>query len=153
MPVAPSTTQPSSPAVGRGRAGDLPWGGATTLESGERVVASCRFDLDAALRFTDGWIVLTDRRLIADHPAFAADAATGSPRSWHLAAGDRLDVHLRTAVGRIELSRGGAVVARGLVTPARAEAVHAVEDAFDARVHGAAAPASGRPREAATQPI
>jgi hypothetical protein len=35
------------------------------LEPGEKVIASCRFDLDANLRFTDGSILLTDRRLVA----------------------------------------------------------------------------------------
>ncbi|MFM9059913.1 MAG: hypothetical protein ACKOSQ_12465, partial [Planctomycetaceae bacterium] len=120
------------------------------MEPGERVVAACRFDLDANLTFTDGWIVLTDRRLLADRPAFAADpaapveAAAATPRSWRLAAADRLDVHLRTAVGRIEFSREGAVIARWLFTPARAESVHAVENAFDARLHGAAAGATAR---------
>jgi len=125
---------------GRGRGGELPWGDRLPLAAGERVIAACRFDLDAALRFVDGWIVLTDRRLIADQPAFssAAETAAAGPHGWTLGDADRLDVHLRTAVGRLELSRDGVVVARWLFTPARAQAVHAVEDAFDARVHGAA---------------
>jgi ATP-binding cassette subfamily B protein len=133
---------PRTAGAGRGRAGELPWGDRVPLEAGERIVASCRFDLDAALRFTDGWLVLTDRRVIADPPAFAADPpTTAGPRAWALGPADRLDVHLRTAVGRLELSRHGVVIARWLFTPARAEAIHALEDAFDTRVHGATATA------------
>jgi ATP-binding cassette subfamily B protein len=151
-PPAPTPTSP-----GRGRGGELPWGNRIVLEPGERVVAACRYDLDADLRFSDGWIVLTDRRLLADRPAFAAgDAAAETPRAWALTAADRLDVHLRTAVGRIELSRDGAVVARWLFTPARAEAVHMVEDAFDARsLDGgtAARTEPGPPAQAATEPV
>jgi ATP-binding cassette, subfamily B, bacterial len=108
------------------------------LEPGEKVVASCRFDLDANLRFTDGSIVLTDRRLMADPPASAdgGPAFDGGPRSWRLDPETTIDVHLRSAVGRIELAQQGQVVARWLFTPARAKGVHALEDAFDARVHG-----------------
>ena len=108
------------------------------LESGEKVVASCRFDLDANLQFTDGSIVLTDRRLMADPPASAdgGPAFDGSPRSWRLDPETTIDVHLRSAVGRIELAQQGRVVARWLFTPARAKGVHALEDAFDARGHG-----------------
>jgi ATP-binding cassette subfamily B protein len=108
------------------------------LESGEKIVASCRFDLDANLRFADGSIVLTDRRLVADPPASAdgEPASAGGLRSWRLDPTTSIDVHLRSAVGRIELSQQGRVVARWLFTPARAKGVHALEDAFDARGHG-----------------
>jgi len=106
------------------------------LEEGERAVAACRFDLDADLTFTDGWIVLTDRRLLADAPASAdhvgATAANGV-WAWPIDGATRFDVRLRNAVGRIELSQAGDVVARWLFTPARAKGVHALEDAFDER--------------------
>jgi ATP-binding cassette subfamily B protein len=118
------------------RATGLPWGEIVRLEPGEQVLAASRFDLDGRMRFTDGWIALTDRRLIADAPA-SADAAgvtTPGPRSWPLRDDTRLDVHLRSAVGRIELSEQGRVIARWLFTPARAKGVHALEDAFDARL-------------------
>ena len=115
-----------------------------TLEPGERIVASCRFDLDGGLRFTDGAIVLTDRRLIADPPASAdgEQPASGDVRSWPLDATSGIDVHLRSAVGRLELSQHGRVVARWLFTPARAKGVHALEDAFDARTQGGTGPAA-----------
>ena len=108
------------------------------LEPGETAVASCRFDLDANLHFTDGSILLTDRRVVADPPASAdGEAASDSePRSWRLDPTTTIDVRLRSAVGRIELSQHGRVVARWLFTPARAKGVHSLEDAFDARIHG-----------------
>ena len=129
----------ASPAAGASNGSlSLGAGDRFELESGEKVVASCRFDLDANLRFTDGSIVLTDRRLMADPPASAdgGPAFDGSPRSWRLDPETTIDVHLRSAVGRIELAQQGRVVARWLFTPARAKGVHALEDAFDARVHG-----------------
>jgi ATP-binding cassette subfamily B protein len=148
MAHAPGVPAPASAPL-QGQSPDLHWGDRVHLLPGERVVATCRFDLDAALRFTDGWIVLTDRRLIADPPAYsAAGVGASAPRIWDLTATDRFDVHLRTAVGRIELSRDDAVIARWLFTPARAAAVHAVEDAFDARIHGSAAKAN-QPAESA----
>ena len=145
------------------------------IEPGETLVAACRFDLDASLDFTDGWIVLTDRRLLADTPASADQAAGQSAGevagqsldrgvmsiwSWPLDASTGLDVRLRNAVGRIELSQQGRVVARWLFTPARAKGVHALEDAFDERTHGARVAReekalsrdASQPPAAATQP-
>jgi len=131
------------------------------LEPGERVVAACRFDLDATLRFTDGWIVLTDRRLLADAPASADRAGATTARgvwAWTIDGQTRLDVRLRNAVGRIELSQGSDVVARWLFTPARAKGVHALEDAFDERGavggDGSATNVSGdeEPRPTVTSP-
>ncbi|MFM9194756.1 MAG: hypothetical protein ACKOWG_03235, partial [Planctomycetia bacterium] len=128
----PASTLEGSPAMDR-----------FALEPGEKVVASCRFDLDAHLQFTDGQILLTDRRVIADAPASAdgEPAPAGGVRVWPLDPTSAIDVHLRSAVGRIELSQQGRVVARWLFTPARAKSVHALEDAFDTRVHGQAAQA------------
>ena len=139
MPSSDSKIAPAD-AISRGSQGGPPLAAADRfeLEPGERVIASCRFDLDANLRFTDGSILLTDRRLVADSPASAdgVPASNGGPRSWRLDPTTNIDVHLRSAVGRIELSQQGSVVARWLFTPARAKGVHALEDAFDARVHG-----------------
>ena len=52
------------------------------LLPGERLVATARFDLDRDLRFTEGWLALTDRRLLGDTPA-SADGATTSPHGFH----------------------------------------------------------------------
>ena len=94
--------------------GSLPWAGLVRLAPGENVLATGRFDLDSHLRFNAGWIVLTNKRLIADEPASADVAPAGAlgPREWRLDSDSRLDVQLRSAVGRIELSSGDRVVAR-----------------------------------------
>jgi ATP-binding cassette subfamily B protein len=131
----------------------LPWGELVRLEPGEQVLATSRFDLDGQMRFTDGWIALTDRRLIADAPA-SADAAvvtTAGPRSWPLRDDTRLDVYLRSAVGRVELAEQDRVIARWLFTPAKAKGVHALEDAFDVRseARGGGIPPSASPSAAA----
>jgi len=116
----------------------LPWGEAAGgLLPGEMVLATGRFDLDSSLRFSDGWIVLTTRRVIADRPASATQPLGGSgPWTWTIGPQTRLDVQLRSAVGRVELSESDRVVARWLFTPAKADAIHVLEDAFDARVAG-----------------
>ncbi len=116
----------------------LPWAAAAVdLLPGEAVLAASRFDLDASLQFSDGWIVLTTRRVIGDRPASATHPLTGSgPWVWTIGPTTRLDVQLRSAVGRVELSEGDRIVARWLFTPAKADAIHVLEDAFDARVAG-----------------
>jgi ATP-binding cassette subfamily B protein len=140
MATAAASTDSSPTDLAR-KAVSLPWGAdRIQLEPGELILATCRFDLDGQMRFSDGWIALTDRRLIADTPASADATATpeqttaSGPRSWPLHSDTRLDVHLRSAVGRIELSEHGRVVARWLFTPAKAKGVHALEDTFDARL-------------------
>jgi len=127
----------ANPATAASRPGEaptsLPWKSGVELAPSETILAACRFDLDGRLRFTDGWIALTDRRVIADEPASADGEAGGGPRSWPLDADTHLDVRMRAAVGRIELARHGRVVARWLFTAARAKGAHALEDAFDAQ--------------------
>ncbi|MBU6309936.1 MAG: ABC transporter ATP-binding protein/permease [Planctomycetes bacterium] len=116
----------------------LPWPeAAVELLPGEAVLAASRFDLDASLRFSEGWIVLTTRRVIADRPASASQTLAGpGPWVWSIGPTTRLDVQLRSAVGRVELSEGDRIVARWLFTPAKADAIHVLEDAFDARIAG-----------------
>ena len=130
----PSGTRSSDQAL----ASALPWAdGGVQLLPGETVLAAGRFDLDASLHFSDGGIVLTTRRVIADRPASATQPLDGpGPWTWTIGPRTRLDVQLRSAVGRVELSEGDRIVARWLFTPAKADAIHALEDAFDARVAG-----------------
>ncbi len=114
------------------------------LLPGERLVATARFDLDRDLHFTEGWLALTDRRLLGDTPA-SADGATESPdglHAWRLDEASCLDVRVRGGVGRIELSCAGQVLARWLFTPAQAKPIHVLEDAFDQRNSRRRAPAS-----------
>jgi ATP-binding cassette subfamily B protein len=107
-----------------------------SLQPGEQVLACCRFDLDAALRFVDGWIVLTDRRLVSDDPATGQPPEPGRQIEWPIDEATGLEVRLRSTVGRIEVSRHGQVVAQWKFTAARARGMHAVEDAFDALQKG-----------------
>jgi len=143
----PSGSPPST-AASTHPGGGVPWSIEPPLEPGETVLASGRFDLDAGLRFSDGAIVLTTKRVIADRPASAAGSLAGSgPWTWPIGPHTRLDVQLRSAVGRVELFDGDRIVARWLFTPARADGIHAIEDAFDARVtgpDGLTEPAGGR---------
>ncbi len=142
MAIRSDAAQPpgGTDTLGLGRPAGWPWQQAGVLAPGETVVATARFDLDGELQFTDGWLVLTDQRLLSDRPASAdAPAPTAGPHCWPLDPTSRIDVHLRSAVGRLELSRGGRVIARWLFTPARAKAIHALEDAFDARLARASA--------------
>jgi ATP-binding cassette subfamily B protein len=137
-----------SPAAANLLGGALPWPIEPPLAPGETVLATGRFDLDAGLRFSDGAIVLTTKRVIADRPASAAGALAGDgPWTWPIGPHTRLDVQLRSAVGRVELFDGDRIVARWLFTPAKADGIHAIEDAFDARVagpEGLREPAGGR---------
>ena len=137
MHPLPSTFSHHNPADLHAAGAGLPLG-RLGLETGEVVLAACRFDLDASLNFTDGWIVLTDRRLLADLPASAdgEHSTAEALRAWPLDALTQLDVRLRTGVGRIELSQDHRVIARWLFTPARAKAIHSLEDVFDQRLHG-----------------
>jgi ATP-binding cassette subfamily B protein len=122
------------------RSNQLPWGERIRLDEGERVVASCRFDLDSGLRFVDGWLVLTDRRLIADLPMGpAAGGDPSPPQAWPLDPDMRLVSHLRGPVGRLDLSQGGRLQARWMFTAARAPHVHAIVDAYAARRGGSGA--------------
>jgi ATP-binding cassette subfamily B protein len=116
------------------RSNVLPWGDRVRLDPDERVVAGCRFDLDSGLRFFDGCVVLTDRRLIADLPTDHADAGVSTvPQAWPLGPDMQLVSHLRGPVGRLDLWQEGRLLARWLFTAARARNVHAVVDAFATR--------------------
>jgi len=135
------------PAADR-RPSPAPIGDRIELLPGERLVATARFDLDGQLRFTEGWLALTDRRLLGDPPASAEGAETSADglHAWQLDDGSGLDVRVRAGVGRIELSRAGTVLARWLFTPAQAKPIHALEDAFDQRhAHWPAPPSLGEP--------
>ena len=133
-------TQGTAPGEQPASSSSLPWDEAlASLQPGENLLATGRFDLDAALRFSDGWIALTTKRVVADRPASATQPLAGpGPWVWTIGPQTRLDVQLRSAVGRVELSEGDRIVARWLFTPATADAIHALEDAFDARVATAA---------------
>ncbi|PHY02246.1 MAG: ABC transporter [Planctomycetaceae bacterium] len=142
IPIPSPSSFPLASA-GISTAGGPPGVDRFVLEPGESVVASCRFDLNASLHFSDGWMVLTDRRLLADTPASADEKADSrqpatslAQWSWLLDSQTHIHVSMRAAVGRLELTRHDRVIARWMFTPARAKGVLALEDAFDNQVHG-----------------
>ncbi len=134
----PVTMPPTGPSHLPPANATLPDPEALGLGPGEAIVAAARYDLDGQLDFTDGWIVLTVQRLVADKPAsadpdFRPGITAGGMASWAIDDDTLLDIRMRGAVGRVELSRRGRVIARWLFTPARAAGLHALEDAFDER--------------------
>lgn len=72
------------------------------LVAGERVLAWLALDLDARLRFAEGLVVVTDRRLLARAPA---DAAW---HDWPMAPGQELEVRDHAGVVHVELFDGAA---------------------------------------------
>ena len=116
----------------------VPWGSAVGLGGGESVIATALYDLDAGLQFTEGFLCLTDRRLIADAAASqdldpSRPGLSPGPVSWALDDTSSLDVRIRGGVGRIELLSAGRVVARWLFSLAQAKGMHALVDAFEQR--------------------
>jgi ATP-binding cassette subfamily B protein len=75
------------------------------IADGENVLASLTVDLDAALRFATGTIVLTDRHLLALE-------ADGSCQEWPLAAALSLSHADHAGVGSLELHDGAQRLAR-----------------------------------------
>lgn len=118
----------------------------------ERLLACCRFDLDAALRFVDGWLVLTDRRLMSDDPATGQPPEAGRPLEWPLDDATGFEVRLRATVGHAELSHRGQVVTQWKFTAAKARGMHTVEDAFDALHKGGTAAVAADSEQARPAP-
>ncbi|MFI5446966.1 ABC transporter ATP-binding protein [Polaromonas sp. UC242_47] len=73
------------------------------LAAHENVLCTVLVDLDSQLRFSRGWLALSDQRLLA------LDSPTGQWRSWPLQAGGGLSLrHFDHAgVGTLELHQGG----------------------------------------------
>ncbi|NCX97151.1 MAG: ABC transporter ATP-binding protein [Planctomycetia bacterium] len=137
MNASSSAGDDPDPASGQDRAApatasaSLPPGWGALVPGGESVLASCRFDLDAAGRFASGRILLTDGRLIADDPA-TGDVGR-PPRVWPLDDACRLATRLRVSFGRLELLRDGHAEAAWQFTSARAAAVQSLAEAWEAR--------------------
>ena len=68
-----------------------------TLASDENVRAALSVDLDADLHFGAGWLVVTQRRLLA------CDPGVGTWREWALAPGQSLRLFDHGGVGTVEL--------------------------------------------------
>ena len=111
------------------------------LGEGETVLAQLELDLDAALRFVPGVLVLTDRRLLARQ---SGDAAW---QAWSLGAGLVLRHHDHAGVGALELHDAHARLAFWRYTLGRNPAALRLIAAFEARDarDGQAAPAAEEP--------
>jgi ATP-binding cassette subfamily B protein len=96
-------------------------------------VTAARFDLDAKRRFTDGWLFLTDRRLLAS----AAEGA--EMESYPLGLETSMRVRLRGGIGTVECSSGRRLVRRWIFTPGRAEALHRLAARLESLAGGPAA--------------
>jgi ATP-binding cassette, subfamily B, bacterial len=109
----------------------MPPGWAALASPDEQILAGCRFDLDAAGRFTTGRLVLTERRLLADDPASGDNGSP--PVLWELDGESRLVVRLRTSFGWLELVQSDKPVAAWQFTAARANEVQALAEAWHGR--------------------
>ncbi|RZT42875.1 cyanophycin metabolism-associated ABC transporter [Cupriavidus agavae] len=93
---------PSSPSVSPSSGTQDPWSAelGASLLPGENVLAGLRLDLDARLHFTQGWLVVTDRRVIARAPG------EDTLRHWDIEAGLALSHGDHAGVGTLELANG-----------------------------------------------
>ncbi|UDM49704.1 ABC transporter ATP-binding protein [Cupriavidus sp. MP-37] len=92
-------TQSSLP-VPTATAADEPWRAeaGSWLRPGETVLAGLALDLDARLHFTQGWLVVTDQRIVARAPG------EKNVREWNIAPALRLSHTDHAGVGTLELS-------------------------------------------------
>ncbi|MFM8579590.1 MAG: ABC transporter transmembrane domain-containing protein, partial [Planctomycetaceae bacterium] len=123
------------------------------MEPYERVLASARFDLDQNRRFTEGWLLLTNRRLLASQgDGSAAESHTLHPQTV-------IRVRLRGGIGTAELLQQSDVVRRWLFTPGRAEPLHrlavAVPSSIDQTypsIHADGVPKTREPTDSSREP-
>jgi len=130
-------TQPPLPAS-KSHASDGPWRTelGTLLHPGETVLAGLELDLDARLHFTQGWLVVTDQRLIARAPG------EKKVQEWAIEPGLRLSHTDHAGVGSLELTSPGGRLAGWRYTLGYNPAALRLVDQFEA----------SRDRSAASQP-
>jgi ATP-binding cassette subfamily B protein len=141
---APLMTQ-SSPtsAPNLARAQD-PWSVelGSSLAPEETVLAGLQLDLDARLHFTQGWLVVTHRRLIGRAPG-GKDL-----QSWDIAPGMTLSHTDHAGVGTLELSDGQRRLASWRYTLGHNADALRLTDVFDARRNALTAGAEPAPADA-----
>jgi ATP-binding cassette subfamily B protein len=91
LPLSPTPASTSPP--------EWPASAQAQLTAGEQVQASLALDLTQSLHFAPGWLLLTQRRLLACDEA-------GQWRSWDFAPGLALHHHDHAGVGHLTLSDG-----------------------------------------------
>lgn len=99
----------------------------SSLAPEETVLAGLQLDLDARLHFTQGWLVVTNRRLIGQ--------AVGEKdlQSWDIAPGMTLAHSDHAGVGTLELSDGQRRLASWRYTLGHNTDALRLADAFDAQ--------------------
>lgn len=119
---SPTSASASAPA-------QAPWSVelGTSLLPEETILAGLRLDLDARLHFTQGWLTVTNRRLIARAPGEKA------LQSWDIAPGMTLSHTDHAGVGTLELSDGRGRLASWRYTLGHNTDALRLADAFDAR--------------------
>ncbi|MGN8086920.1 cyanophycin metabolism-associated ABC transporter [Ralstonia sp. 22086] len=115
----------SAPTVARAQE---PWSVAlgSSLAPEETVQAGLKLDLDARLHFTQGWLVVTNRRLVCQAPGEKV------LQSWDIAPGMTLAHSDHAGVGTLELSDGQRRLASWRYTLGRNTDALRLADAFDA---------------------
>ncbi|CAM3158444.1 ABC transporter ATP-binding protein [Cupriavidus taiwanensis] len=132
-------TQSSLP-VPTATAADEPWQAeaGSWLRPGETVLAGLALDLDARLHFTQGWLVVTDQRIVAHAPGEKI------VREWNIAPALRLSHTDHAGVGTLELSGPAGRLATWRYTLGYNPAALRLADQFEAQRDAAASrPASG----------
>ncbi len=104
-----------------------PWLGEvqSRLEAGETVESWLETDLDTRLRFAEGLIIVTNRRLLARKPD------NGGWESWAFRAGLTLEQHDHAGVGTLELADAGGGIANWRYTMGRNVAALNILRTFD----------------------
>ncbi|NUT13205.1 MAG: ABC transporter ATP-binding protein, partial [Cupriavidus sp.] len=115
-------------------AADEPWRAeaGSWLRPGETVLAGLALDLDARLHFTQGWLVVTDQRVVARAPG------EKNVREWNIAPALRLSHTDHAGVGTLELSGPAGRLATWRYTLGYNPAALRLADQFDAQRDAAA---------------
>ncbi|MCO4860511.1 ABC transporter ATP-binding protein/permease [Cupriavidus sp. WGlv3] len=126
-------TQSSLP-VPIATAADEPWraDAGSWLRPGETVLAGLALDLDARLHFTQGWLVVTDQRIVARAPG------EKNVREWNIAPALRLSHTDHAGVGTLELSGPAGRLATWRYTLGYNPAALRLADQFEAQRDAAA---------------
>jgi ATP-binding cassette subfamily B protein len=103
------------------------------VEPGERVLDWFQPDLDRQLRYDDGLVVLTDRRVLLGE----ARAEEGLDRSWPLAAVASLRVRERSGLGTLDVLGASGRLDGCRFTIRRASAVHRFVESLQSLRRGA----------------
>ncbi|MGH8789468.1 MAG: ABC transporter ATP-binding protein [Cupriavidus necator] len=135
-------TQSSLP-VPTAPAADEPWRAesGSWLRPGETVLAGLALDLDAKLHFTQGWLVVTDQRIVARAPG------EKNVREWNIGPTLRLSHTDHAGVGALELSGPEGRLASWRYTLGYNPAALRLADQFEAQRDAAGARPAGEAGE------